>query len=102
MIRAGGDLNLSAGKSPQQTTSSTDVSCIRRAAKNILYTVANSCAMNGYGKGIVYAYTTPSWVIALLAVDAVIFAVTAALASYVIIYAIKSKKGEITEAKPQE
>ena len=102
MIRAGGDLNLSAGKSPQQTTSSTDVTCIRRAAKNILYTVANSCAMNGYGKGIVYAYTTPSWVIALLAVDAVIFAVTAALASYVIIYAIKSKKGEITEAKPQE
>ena len=58
--------------------------------------------MNGYGKGIVYAYTTPSWVIALLAVDAVIFAVTAALASYVIIYAIKSKKGEITESKVQE
>ena len=70
MIRAGGDLNLSGGKAPSSTTSATDVTAIRRAAKNILYTVANSCAMNGYGDGIVWEYSTPWWVHALTAIDA--------------------------------
>ena len=72
MIRAGGDLNLSGGKAPSSTTSATDVSAIRRAAKNILYTVANSCAMNGYADGVVWGYTTPWWVYTLYAVDALL------------------------------
>lgn len=97
MIRAGGDLNLSAGKSPKQTSSATDVTCLRRAVKNILYTVANSCAMNGYGDGVVYGYSTPAWVVALTIADAVIFVVTAALSSYVILYRIRAKKGEVKE-----
>lgn len=70
MIRAGGDINLSGGKRPLSSTTSTDVTAIRQATKNILYTVANSCAMNGYGEGIVWGYTTPWWVYALTALDA--------------------------------
>ena len=69
MIRAGGDINLSGGKEPASSTTATDVTAIRRAAKNILYTVANSCAMNGYGDGVVWGYTTPWWVYTLYAID---------------------------------
>jgi beta-glucosidase len=76
MIRAGGDINLSGGKAPTSTTTATDVTAIRRAAKNILYTVANSCAMNGYGEGIVWEYTTPWWVYALTALDAFMIVLT--------------------------
>lgn len=36
---------------------------MRRAAKNILYTVANSCAMNGLGAGVTYAYLAPLWMV---------------------------------------
>ena len=76
MIRAGGDINLSGGKKPMSTTTETDVTSIRRAAKNILYTVANSCAMNGYGEGIVWGYTTPWWIYALTALDAFMILLT--------------------------
>ena len=76
MIRAGGDINLSGGKEPMSTTTETDVTAIRRAAKNILYTVVNSCAMNGYGEGIVWGYSTPWWVHALTAIDAFVILLT--------------------------
>ena len=76
MIRAGGDINLSGGKEPLSQTTDTDVAAMRRATKNILYTVANSCAMNGYGEGIVWGYTTPWWVYALTALDAFIILLT--------------------------
>ncbi len=76
MIRAGGDLNLSGGKTPTSTTSATDVAAIRRATKNILYTVTNSCAMNGFADGIVWAYTIPWWVYLLIVIDVILVAVT--------------------------
>ena len=79
MIRSGGDLNLSGGKAPTSTTDATDVSVIRRAAKNILYTVVNSCAMNGYADGVVWAYTTPWWVFALIALNGVMFIISFAV-----------------------
>lgn len=93
MIRAGGDLSLSGGKAPKLTSSATDLTVMRQAVKNILYTVANSCAMNGHGEGCVYGYTLPAWLTALYIVDGVIFLVFAALASYVITYAVMNKKG---------
>ncbi len=73
MIRAGGDLNLSPGKFPSSTSSATDVTVIRQAAKNIMYTIANSNAMNGMGPGVVWGYTTPWWVTCLIVIDAVTF-----------------------------
>lgn len=66
MLRAGGDLNLSPEKGPSSYSSTTDIAVLRRAAKNILYTVANSNAMNGNGEGIIWGYTIPVWVIWLI------------------------------------
>lgn len=89
MIRAGGDINLSGGKAPTESTSSTSVTSIRRACKNILYTVANSCAMNGYGDGIVWAYRQPWWLTWLIIATVGTFAVSA---SFITTYIIKNKK----------
>ena len=61
MIRAGGDLSLCNYGPLDDTSSPTAVAAIRRAAKNILYTVANSNAMNGMGEGVVWAYKDPWW-----------------------------------------
>ena len=77
MIRAGGDLNLIQDKKPSASGSTVTAShqtAIRRATKNILYTVVNSNAMNGYGEGISYTYAMPYWKIALFAFDGVLAA----------------------------
>lgn len=79
MLRAGGDLNLSAGKSPTSVTTPTDITQLRRATKNVLFTVANSCAMNGHGEGVTWGYTTVWWVICLIVADCVVFAASAVL-----------------------
>lgn len=71
MVRAGGDLNLSPSKAPTKVTTPTDITNIRRATKNILYTVANSNAMNGLDDSVVYGYKLPYWVIALIIVNVV-------------------------------
>ncbi|NLN50449.1 MAG: beta-glucosidase [Acholeplasmataceae bacterium] len=69
MIRAGGDLNLSPGKNFGNTSSSTSVTALRNASKNILYTVANSNAMNGLGDGVVYRYSMPKWIVWVIVLD---------------------------------
>ena len=70
MIRAGGDIVLNqAGKLPDGE-SATDVSLLRRAAKNILYATANSNAMNV----TVLGYNLPIWQVILIVVDCVIVA----------------------------
>lgn len=68
MVRAGGDINLSQMYTTTDATSPTGVTAIRRAAKNILYTVANSNAMNGMGPGVIYRYARPIWWIAMVCV----------------------------------
>ncbi len=73
MIRAGGDINLGQDSSiTTENMSATQVASVRRATHNLLYTVANSNAMNGYGEGVVYGYALPYWVIGLICVDAVV------------------------------
>lgn len=67
MIRAGGDLSLCNYGPVEDTTSATAVAAIRQATKNVLYTVANSNAMNGMGEGVVWAYRDPWWVTTLYA-----------------------------------
>lgn len=61
MIRAGGDLNLTGDKAPKKVSSATGVTALRRAAKCILYTVANSNAMNRHGEGNIWGYGMPIW-----------------------------------------
>ncbi len=95
MIRAGGDLNLSAGKAPKATTTSTDVSCIRRAVKNILYTVTNSAAMNGHGADVEWGYTIPTWVVWMIVADCAVFAAAATLSAITAVKYVKGKKTEI-------
>ncbi|MDR1093526.1 MAG: glycoside hydrolase family 3 C-terminal domain-containing protein [Clostridiales bacterium] len=70
MIRAGGDLCLTQGlKFPNaQGVDATQAAAIRKAAKNILYTVVNSNAMNAE----ILGYRKPVWVVALICADAAI------------------------------
>ena len=63
-ISAGTDLTLTfqPSKSFADTTSAKAVSDIREATHNILFTVANSNAMNGLAPGATVEYTPPTWV----------------------------------------
>ncbi len=69
MIRAGGDLNLSQADLPSDANTPTQVASLRRATKNILYTVAGSNVMNGLGEGVVYRYRAAGWRTALVVAD---------------------------------
>src|SRR5690606_26078516 len=62
-ISAGTDLTLTfqPSKSFNDTTSAKAVTDIREATHNILYTVANSNAMNGLAPGATVSYTPPTW-----------------------------------------
>ncbi|MDE0573606.1 glycoside hydrolase family 3 C-terminal domain-containing protein [Demequina sp. B12] len=63
-ISAGTDLTLTfqPSKSFGDTSSAKAVTDIREATHNILYTVANSNAMNGLAPGATVDYTPPTWV----------------------------------------
>ncbi|WP_235929596.1 glycoside hydrolase family 3 protein [Cellulomonas citrea] len=63
-ISAGTDLTLTfqPSKSFQDTSSAKAVTDIRNATHNILFTVANSNAMNGLAPGATVTYTPPTWV----------------------------------------
>ncbi len=72
MIRAGGDLNLIQDKQPSASgkiVTASHQAAVRRATKNILYTVVNSNAMNGMGAGIVYGYALPYWTLFMIGTD---------------------------------
>lgn len=82
MIRAGGDISLSPSKQVSSASTPTEVAALRRATKNILYTVANSNAMNGLGKGVIYRYAMPYWLIWLIVIDAAVITVSAGIGAY--------------------
>jgi beta-glucosidase len=67
MIRTGGDLALSqGGKIPSyDNPTATQVASIKRASKNILYSIANSCAMNIKIKG----YSLAPWIKTMAFID---------------------------------
>lgn len=75
MIRAGGDLNLSQDYKPSASvsgngkTDEVQLAALKLATKNILYTVANSNAMNGVGEGVVWVATMAKWKVALICVN---------------------------------
>jgi beta-glucosidase len=62
-LAGGGDLHLSWAnfKTLSDTESPTAVTNLRRAAHNVLYTVANSNAMNGIAPGATLVYERASW-----------------------------------------
>ena len=87
MVRAGGDLNLCQDGLPSASgdkLTPTQASVIRTAAKNILYVIANSSAMNGD-----FTYGPAPWNIALYILDGVI---AAALILWGIFAVKKAKK----------
>ena len=74
MAYAGGDLNLASQPSrmwsaAQSATSAADISVLRNCAHNILYTVANSNALNGE----IVGYSLATWVIVLIIIDCALF-----------------------------
>ena len=72
MIRAGGDLNLIQDKRPttsDEALTSTQITLMRNASKNILYTVVNSNAMNGIGENAVISYLLPRWKVTMIIVE---------------------------------
>jgi len=75
MIRAGGDLNLCQDGKPStsdEKLTATQASVIRTAAKNILYIIANSNAMNGD-----YTYGQAPWKTVMFIIDGVLAALLA-------------------------
>ncbi|MGO4784720.1 glycoside hydrolase family 3 C-terminal domain-containing protein [Cryobacterium sp. W22_MBD10_FK3] len=73
-IDAGNDLTLTfqPSKSFADTSSAKATNDIRNATHNILYTVANSNAMNGIAPGSTVAYTPPVWVYIQIATTALL------------------------------
>ena len=92
MIRAGGDLNLSPSKSPTSISTATDIASLRRATKNILYTVGNSNAMNGVGEGIVWGYKMPVWEVILISINIGFAAITILIGSLYFVFKYQNKK----------
>ncbi len=92
MIRAGGDLNLSPSKSPTSISTATDIASLRRATKNILYTVGNSNAMNGVGDGIVWGYKMPVWEVILISINIGFAAITILIGSLYFVFKYQNKK----------
>lgn len=93
MIRAGGDLNLVQDKKPTTANASaTQLSLMRQATKNILYTVAGSNAMNGIGDGVVYRYAMPMWQIWLIILNVGLLVVFGVWGFFLIRYKLKKQK----------
>lgn len=90
MHYAGGDLNLQSGLqawSPRKSNA-TDIAILRKCSKNILYTVANSNAMNDE----IIGYMPPIWVIILIVVDSVALVGFAVWGFFAVRGALKKKK----------
>lgn len=95
-IAAGSDLMLTfeSMKKLEDTTSATAVTNLRKSAHNILYTVANSNAMNGITPGTIISYTMAPWEKALIAADIAIGVLLIAGAAWVVIRVRKNKNQE--------
>lgn len=92
-LAAGTDFNITfdSMKKMEDTTSATAVSHLRRTAHRLMYTIANSNAMNGLVPGTSVRYTMAPWRIGLIAFDIL---VVAFLAFCAIKIAKARKRGE--------
>lgn len=104
MIRAGGDISLSQDKQPSTDAASltaTQVTALRNASHNMLYTIVNSNAMNGYGEGVVFRNTIPGWVEFMIWIDVAIIVILAVWGVFAVRLTLKKMKSEEIEI-PQE
>lgn len=92
-IAAGSDLMLTfeSMKTIEDSSSATAITNLRSAAHNILYTVANSNAMNGIVPGTIISYTMAPWVKGLIAADIAIALLLIAGLSWIIIRVRKNR-----------
>ncbi len=101
MVYAGGDLNLATDStsawSPDRK-SAADVTVLRKAVKNVLYTVANSNALNNLN----YRYEPAVWRIVLLVFTILIPVGLAAWGVFAVLGAIKSAKAGGKPEKAEE
>ena len=89
MAYAGGDINLaSTPVSWCDTSDVSDLVILRKCAKNVLYTVANSNAMNGE----VIGYLLPIWQICLFVADGVIATGLVAWGVIVTVFYLRDRK----------
>jgi beta-glucosidase len=100
MIRAGGDLVLNQGNKAPSTTNltATQVSCIRRATHNILYTIANSNAMNSEVTG----YRMALWRVILILVDSLVALALVVWGFLVIFFAVKKANSVPADQQPKK
>lgn len=96
MLYAGGDLwldTINPGDS-YRANNPVDVYCIQEATKHILYTVANSNAMNGIGEGVIYEMQMSYWRMGLIALDIV---VGLALVAWLVVLLLNKQKQELSQ-----
>lgn len=101
MAYAGGDINLTTTRPwlSAKADDAGDVTVLREAAHDTLYTVVNSCAMNGIGKNTVLKIAAPLYHIIIIVVECIIGAGLIAWGVLVILktYVFKKKKVEQPE-----
>ena len=104
-VAAGTDLMLTFTpmKSMADTTSATSVTNMRNAMHNILYTVANSNAMNGIAPGADMVYHMATWRVVQIAVDVVLGVLYVAAIAWVVVRVKKHKNDPVDAAdnRPQ-
>ena len=101
MLRAGGDLNLSQSYNPNSSVEGQEgksqelhEAALKQAAKNILYTVAQSNAMNGHGEGVVWGTTMAMWRVLLIVANCVLVVLAAVWGFFDIHKKLKRAKAE--------
>lgn len=96
MIYAGGDilLNNVSYENWVNAKDTMDVYVMKLATKNVLYTVAGSNAMNGFGDGMTYSTILPAWTIILLSVDGTVV-ISFAVWGFIVIRKMLKKKESI-------
>ncbi|QDW63284.1 glycoside hydrolase family 3 C-terminal domain-containing protein [Oerskovia sp. KBS0722] len=102
-ISAGTDLTLTfqPSKSLGDTTSAKAVTDIREATHNILFTVANSNAMNGLAPGATVTYTPPTWVYIQIGATVLIGLLVLAGGFMVTRRVLRHRKAEAPTATPE-
>ena len=73
------------------------VTYMRNSAHNVLYTVANSAAMNGLGPNSTVVAVLPEWICWMIALDVVVGVGIIAWAGLIIYFQLRKKNVEVKE-----
>ncbi|MDC7287481.1 glycoside hydrolase family 3 C-terminal domain-containing protein [Blautia schinkii] len=102
MVQAGGDLNLAQDIKPTvKGATETQKNALRTAAKNVLYVISRSNALNGHGEGVTYSYGLAKWQKVMFLIDAGIVFLLAVWGIFVIRGAKKTKLKIVKENEPK-